>query len=207
MPLRCAENRVDDNSITYFLANSAWDQAMDLKEATCGRVRWTFLSNHGNVLLAIARNPDVTLREVAVLVGITERAVQRIVTDLEADRYLERVRTGRRNRYKLHPELPLRHPICAHREIGARSSWCPIVAPATSSPRPSQRSRPTNLVLRPRLRNPAESDPIQASATTGGALAMILILRQAACGPGLRPPRFRPWLKGHGLHWTDTHFR
>ncbi|MDG3004320.1 winged helix-turn-helix domain-containing protein [Paludisphaera sp. Pla2] len=80
---------------------------------------WTFLSNHAHVLLLIAQDPDVTLREVADRVGITERAVQRLVADLEEARYLERQRAGRRNRYKVHPELPLRHPVEAHREVGA----------------------------------------------------------------------------------------
>jgi hypothetical protein len=60
-----------------------------------------------------------TLREVAALVGITERTVQRIVADLEAGQYLERVRTGRRNRYKVYHDLLLRHPIEADRDIGA----------------------------------------------------------------------------------------
>ncbi|QEH31768.1 MarR family protein [Aquisphaera giovannonii] len=83
------------------------------------RSTWTFLSNHGNVLLAVARNPDATLREVANLVGITERAVQRIIADLEAACYLERVRSGRRNHYNIHPELPLRLPVGSHRDIGA----------------------------------------------------------------------------------------
>jgi DNA-binding IclR family transcriptional regulator len=92
---------------------------MGLKAPVSGRPGWTFLSNHGHVLLAIARNPDVTLREVAALVGITERTVQRIVADLEAGQYLERARTGRRNRYEVHPELPLRHPMAAHRDIGS----------------------------------------------------------------------------------------
>lgn len=80
---------------------------------------WTFLSNHAHVLLLIARDPDVKLRDVALRVGITERAVQRIVADLEAADYLERRRTGRRNHYHIHSELPLRHPIEAHTEIGA----------------------------------------------------------------------------------------
>ncbi|MDR3636084.1 MAG: helix-turn-helix domain-containing protein [Isosphaeraceae bacterium] len=92
---------------------------MGLKAPDSGRASWTFLSNHGHVLLAIARDPDATLREVAALVGITERAVQRIIADLEAGQYVERVRAGRRNRYKVHPELPLRHPIAAHRDIGS----------------------------------------------------------------------------------------
>jgi hypothetical protein len=73
--------------------------------------------------VAIARDPDVTLREVAAVIGITERSVQRVIADLEAGHYLERVRTGRRNRYKVHPELPLRHPVTAHRDIGSLIEW------------------------------------------------------------------------------------
>lgn len=92
---------------------------MGLKSLDSGRATWTFLSNHGHVLLAIARDPDATLRELAAQVRITQRAVQRIVADLEASKYVERVRTGRRNRYKIHPELPLRHPIASHRDIGS----------------------------------------------------------------------------------------
>ncbi len=80
---------------------------------------WTFLSNHAHVLLCIAREPEIRLRDVAERVGITERAVQRIVADLEAGRYLERARSGRRNRYEVHPEAPLRHPVEAHRDVGA----------------------------------------------------------------------------------------
>lgn len=80
---------------------------------------WTFLSNHAHVLLLLAKEPEIRLRDVAERVGITERAVQRIVADLEQGRYIERVRTGRRNRYKVHPEMPLRHPIEAHRRIAS----------------------------------------------------------------------------------------
>ncbi|MFM9170844.1 MAG: helix-turn-helix transcriptional regulator [Phycisphaerales bacterium] len=80
---------------------------------------WTFLSNHAHVLLVLAKEPEIRLRDVAERVGITERAVQRIVADLEQGRYIERVRTGRRNRYTVHPEMPLRHPIEAHRKIAS----------------------------------------------------------------------------------------
>lgn len=78
---------------------------------------WTFLSNHAHVLLCIAQEPEVRLRDVAGRVGITERAVQRIVADLEEGGYLSRVREGRRNRYELHPDRPLRHPIESHCEV------------------------------------------------------------------------------------------
>jgi DNA-binding MarR family transcriptional regulator len=80
---------------------------------------WTFLSNHAHVLLLIAKEPEIRLRDVAAQVGITERAVQRIIADLEAGSYLERERIGRRNRYRVHRELPLRHPIEAHRKISS----------------------------------------------------------------------------------------
>ncbi len=86
---------------------------------TDDRPAWTFLSNHAHVLLLVAREPEIRLRDVAVQVGITERAVQRIVADLEAGNYIERERVGRRNRYKVHRELPLRHPIEAHRKIAS----------------------------------------------------------------------------------------
>lgn len=80
---------------------------------------WTFLSNHAHVLLCIAREPEIRLRDVAERVGITERAVQRIVADLENANYLERIRSGRRNSYRVHPDRPLRHPIEAHRDVSA----------------------------------------------------------------------------------------
>jgi predicted transcriptional regulator len=80
---------------------------------------WTFLSNHGHVLLCIAKEPGIRLRDVAERVGITERAVQRIVTDLERAGYLSRAREGRRNRYEVHADRRFRHPVVAHREVSA----------------------------------------------------------------------------------------
>jgi DNA-binding IclR family transcriptional regulator len=79
---------------------------------------WTFLSNHGHVLLALARDPQARLRDVATLVGITERSVQSIVADLEAEGYLTRVRVGRRNVYQLHPQRRFRHPAESRHRIG-----------------------------------------------------------------------------------------
>jgi len=73
--------------------------------------QWTFLTNHAHVLLCIAADPQMRLRDVAARVGITERAAQRIVADLAADGYLTRTRVGRRNQYEVHGELPFRHPI------------------------------------------------------------------------------------------------
>ena len=78
---------------------------------------WTFLSNHAHVLLCIAKEPELRLREMAHRVGITERAVQRIVADLEEGGYLSRSRAGWRNRYAVHPDRPLRHSVESHREV------------------------------------------------------------------------------------------
>lgn len=80
---------------------------------------WTFLTNHAHVLFCIAQDPEVRLRDVAARVGITERAVQRIVTDLESEGYLAVSKEGRRNRYRIHGEMPLRHPIERHRTVAA----------------------------------------------------------------------------------------
>jgi DNA-binding Lrp family transcriptional regulator len=79
---------------------------------------WTFLSNHAHVLVCLALDPDARLRDVAASVGITERAVQKIVTDLEQAGIIVRERTGRRNSYRLHLEVPLRHPLEAHKTVG-----------------------------------------------------------------------------------------
>lgn len=79
---------------------------------------WTFLSNHTHVLVCLAADPEQTLRDVAAQVGITERAVQRIVAELEAAGVLAREREGRRNRYRLDLSLPLRHPLEQHCRIG-----------------------------------------------------------------------------------------
>jgi DNA-binding transcriptional ArsR family regulator len=78
---------------------------------------WTFLTNHAHVLLSIAGAPDLRMRDLAARVGITERAVQRIVSELEAGGYLRRVRDGRRNRYQVRGDRPLRHPVESHRRL------------------------------------------------------------------------------------------
>jgi DNA-binding IclR family transcriptional regulator len=81
-------------------------------------VSWTFITSHGLVLLAIAQDPDTRLRDIASSVGITERAVQRIVSDLIDAGYLSKRREGRRNAYTLHPHQPLPHASTRHQEVG-----------------------------------------------------------------------------------------
>jgi DNA-binding MarR family transcriptional regulator len=79
---------------------------------------WTFLSNHAYVLFCIAAEPEIRMRDVAARVGITERAVQRIVAELEEGGYVTITRSGRRNRYTVNANAPLRHPIESHRTVG-----------------------------------------------------------------------------------------
>ncbi len=80
---------------------------------------WTFLTNHAHVLLCLAKDPETRVRDIATLVGITERAVHRILGDLEEAGYLRRERDGRRNHYEVRRDLPLRHPIERHAPIAA----------------------------------------------------------------------------------------
>lgn len=79
---------------------------------------WTFLSNHGHVLMCIAEDADSRLRDVAERVGITERAAQSIVADLVEAGYVSRDKVGRRNTYEIHAELPLRHPVEQEHSVG-----------------------------------------------------------------------------------------
>lgn len=79
---------------------------------------WTFLTNHGHVLVALSRAPDSRVRDLAEVVGITERATQSILADLEEAGYVTRRRVGRRNRYVLHPSRRLRHPAEADHRVG-----------------------------------------------------------------------------------------
>ncbi len=72
---------------------------------------WTFLTNHGHVLICIASDPDILLKDVAEKVGITERAAQRIVAELSEEGYVTATKVGRRNRYTVNSALPFRHPI------------------------------------------------------------------------------------------------
>jgi len=80
--------------------------------------RWRFVTNHAHVLETIASDPTVRLRDVARIVGITERTAAHIVDDLQEAGYLTKTREGRRNSYEVHPELPLRHPLHKHRTVG-----------------------------------------------------------------------------------------
>lgn len=82
------------------------------------RRKWTFLTNHGHVLVFVHRNPDARVRDIASAVGITERAAQTILSDLERDGYLAKTKVGRRNTYAVNPKGQFRHPEEAGHPIG-----------------------------------------------------------------------------------------
>ena len=102
--------------------------------------RWTFLSNHAHVLAVLHSNPEMVLRNVAIKVGITERAVQRIIQELEQEGFIERERVGRRNRYVVFVDKPLRHPIETHCKIGDLLNL--IEEPRNRDVSKSKKSRP-----------------------------------------------------------------
>lgn len=80
--------------------------------------RWDFLTNHAHVLLCVSHDSGIRLRDIAAAVGITERSAHKILSELVEEGYVLRERHGRRNRYKVKAELPLRHPLVQEREVG-----------------------------------------------------------------------------------------
>ena len=82
------------------------------------RSSWTFLTNHAHVLVCLAEEPDIRGRDIATRVGITERAAQAIVADLVSEGYVVRTKEGRRNRYTVNADAPLRHPLEHEHTIG-----------------------------------------------------------------------------------------
>lgn len=79
---------------------------------------WTLLTNHGHVLVFVHRNPDARVRDIAAMVGITERATLNILRDLEQEGYLTRVPHGRRTHYVVNAHRPFRHPAEAAHRVG-----------------------------------------------------------------------------------------
>lgn len=79
---------------------------------------WKFLTNHALVLCLVAQQPRITAREIAMTIGITEKATRNIINDLEADEYITKKREGRRVRYRIDPEMPLRSETQQDRAIG-----------------------------------------------------------------------------------------
>jgi hypothetical protein len=80
--------------------------------------QWTFLSNHGRVFAYLAKHPENTAQVIAQEVGLSIRAVQKIIDDLEREGYLDRQKFGRCNRYAVHPEMHMRHRMEAEFTVG-----------------------------------------------------------------------------------------
>lgn len=91
---------------------------MDLREPEAPVPTWTFLTNYAHVLFAIDRDPELRQRDIAHAVGVTPGAVQKIIHELERGGYLTHERIGRRNRYEINRDLPLRHPLENTHTIG-----------------------------------------------------------------------------------------
>src|SRR5580658_7646347 len=89
-----------------------------LPDIGASTLRFALLTNHGHVLTLIAQQPDIRMREIAANVGITERAVQRIVDDLTTGGYIVVTKDGRRNRYEIRNDHPVGHALDQHRTLG-----------------------------------------------------------------------------------------
>jgi len=141
---------------------------------------WTLLSNHGHVLLAIARDPRARLRDVAARVGITERAAHTIVADLEEAGYLARHRVGRRNEYTVNPHVPFRHPAeCDHlvgellalftggqpASAGPPTPTPTVSPPANPHPTPAGPPTPAGRPTGPQSRNGGSFAPVPQPST------------------------------------------
>ncbi len=98
--------------------NSRIQPPISVKAEPSNAAGWTFLTNHTHVLLCLYCNPEITLREVAVLVGITERMVQKIVAELVDAAYMAVTKVGRCNTYQITVDRKLRHPLESHCRIG-----------------------------------------------------------------------------------------
>jgi DNA-binding transcriptional ArsR family regulator len=79
---------------------------------------WKFVTNHALVLCQIAQHPRITIRELSMTIGITEKAIHRIITDLETDGYITKIREGRRLRYRINPDLYLRDEMLQDKAVG-----------------------------------------------------------------------------------------
>lgn len=123
---------------------------------------WTFFSNHGHVLVCLARDHDARLRDVAVQVGITERAVQKIVRDLQDEGYLEIRKHGRRNRYRINNRKALRHSLQSGITVGQLLA---LLSKSEDEKR-AKPAEPTRPSSKPVAKSPERADPPKPVANT-----------------------------------------
>ena len=103
---------------THYHEFMKYFSSMTERDSKHSAVSWDFLTNHAHVLVCVARDPGIRLRDIATAVGITERAAHRIVSELVEEGYVVRERQGRRNRYQVKTKLPLPHPLAEEHEVG-----------------------------------------------------------------------------------------
>ena len=100
------------------VSSNTYDERVTLIEPKPDLPSWTFLTNHGHVMVALSRDPDLRQRDLSYVVGITSGSVQRILDDLETAGYLRREKIGRRNHYEIIDRTPLRHPLEGQHTVG-----------------------------------------------------------------------------------------
>ena len=113
---------------------------------------WTFLTNHAHVLLCVWEDSEARVRDIATRVGITERAVQRILQELESEQYIVRERDGRRNRYRIRADRPFRHPVEDHRPVSLLLDVIARRKTGRAPARPASRRRTRARTTRARAR-------------------------------------------------------
>ncbi|MFI0898067.1 helix-turn-helix transcriptional regulator [Streptomyces sp. NPDC020983] len=109
-----------------------------MDDAARPRTGWTFLTNHARVLATIARNPQIRVRDIAANCMLTQRAVQKIISDLESDGYLSHTRVGRTNTYEVAAGMSLRHPADAGQTVAALLSLFSLDTAAHQQTGPAQ---------------------------------------------------------------------
>ena len=129
---------------------------------------WTLFSNHGHVLVCLARDSEARLRDVAASVGITERAVQKIVRDLQDGGMVSVTKVGRRNCYRIHKKASLRHDLEAHctvRDLNSIIKKKPEPTPGTVKPLSANilEAKPKPAGIAPQKPKPEKSAPAKAS--------------------------------------------
>jgi hypothetical protein len=92
-------------------------KSIALLKSEDSKPEWTFLSNHTHVILCLYRDPELRIRDLALNVGITDRAIISIIEDLEMGGVLVKQKVGRRNHYLINGNIPLRHPLESHKNI------------------------------------------------------------------------------------------
>ena len=152
--------------------------------------KWTLFSNHGHVLVVLSRDPDARLRDVAQIVGITERAVQKIVRDLQDGGLVRVTKHGRRNRYRLRLNQPLRHTLEAHCTIGELlemvNRHAPGLEPVEAESAPEDRIEPPAVPVPERTSGPAPQAPPSeppAAPKSGESKTVADPAEEASTGP------------------------